>query len=122
VPDYTSLATEINAIKSEIAASVAASTYTAQDLVYLASALETLGGMLGVTDIVGATADKITQINTTTTTSLASIESARSSSVADVNLERTSALGAITTLKDSAMNQIAGASANFNVLFIGSMM
>lgn len=122
MPDYTSLATEINAIKSEIAASVAASTYTAQDLVYLASALETLGGMLGVTDIVGATADKIVEVNTAKTTALSNIESARSASVADVNLERTSALGAITDLKDSAMNQIAGASTNFNVLFIGSMM
>lgn len=122
MPDYTSLATEINAIKSEIAASVAASTYTAQDLVYLASALETLGGMLGVTDIVGATADKIVEVNTAKTTALNNIESARSASVADVNLERTSALGAITDLKDSAMNQIAGASTNFNVLFIGSMM
>ncbi len=108
MPDYTSLATEINAIKSEIASSVAASTYTAQDLVYLASALQTLGGMLGVTDIVGATADKIAEVNTAKTTALSNIESARSASVADVNLERTSALGAITDLKDSAMNQIQG--------------
>ena len=122
MPDYTSLQTEINAIKSEIAASVAASTYTAQDLVYLASALQTLGGMLGVTDIVGATADKITEVNTAKTTALSNIESARSASVADVNLERTSALGAITTLRDSALNQIAAGSTSFNVLFIGSMM
>lgn len=122
MPDYTSLQTEINAIKSEIAASVAASTYTAQDLVYLASALQTLGGMLGVNDIVGATADKITEVNTAKTTALSNIESARSASVADVNLERTSALGAITTLRDSALNQIAAGSTSFNVLFIGSMI
>lgn len=122
MPDYTSLANEITAIKSEISASVAASTYTAQDLVYLATALQTLGGMLGVTDIVGATADKITEVNTAKTTALANIESSRSSSVADVNLERTSALGAITTLRDSALNQIAAGSTSFNVLFIGSMI
>jgi len=122
MPDYTSLSNEIAAIKSEIAASVAASTYTAQDLVYLASALQTLGGMLGVGDIVTATADKITEVNTAKTTALSNIESARSSSVADVNLERTSALGAITTLRDSALNQIAAGSTSFNVLFIGSML
>ena len=122
MPDYSSLSTDIQSLRSELAASVAAGTYSAQELAYAATALNTIGGMLGVTDIVGATADKITQINSTTTTSLASIESARSSSVSDVNAERTSALGAITTLRDSALNQIAGASANFNVLFLGSMM
>ena len=62
MPDYTSLATEITAIKSEIAASIGHTTYSAQDLVYLASALNTLGGMLGVSDIVSATAIKLQRL------------------------------------------------------------
>ena len=63
MPNYTSLATQINAVKSEIDASLAVGTYTAQDLVFVASALKTLGGMLGVDDIVQATADAQTTLN-----------------------------------------------------------
>jgi len=122
MPDYTSLANEITAIKSEIAASVRASTYTAQDLVYLASALETLGGMLGVNDIVTATADKIAEVNTAKTTALANLETKRVNSLADVNADRATALADIDSAKTSALNQITGASTNFNVLFIGSMI
>lgn len=122
MPDYTSLATEITAIKSEIAASIGHTTYSAQDLVYLASALDTLGGMLGVNDIVSATADKIADLETKKTTSLASLETARVGAVADVVAERATAISNITTLGTSTMNQINAASANFNVLFIGSMI
>jgi len=57
MPNYTSLSTQIDAVKSEITASLAASVYNAQDLVFVASALKTLGGMLGVDDIVQATSD-----------------------------------------------------------------
>ena len=122
MPDYSSLSSDITSLRSEIQASLAASTYSAQDLVYLATALNTIGGMLGVNDLVQATASKITEVDTAKTTALNSIESSRSQSVADVNTERTSALGAITTLRDSALNQISAASTSFNVLFIGSML
>jgi len=57
MPNYTSLSSQIDAVKSEITASLAASVYSAQDLVFVASALKTLGGMLGVDDIVQASAD-----------------------------------------------------------------
>ena len=122
MPDYTSLSNEIAAIKSEIAASVAASTYTAQDLVYLATALQTLGGMLGVGDIVTATADKIAELETKKVNSLASLETARVGAVADVVAERATAISNITTLGTTTMNQINAASTSFNVLFIGSMI
>lgn len=122
MPDYTSLANEITAIKAEIGSSVAASTYTAQDLVYLASALETLGGMLGVNDIVNATADKIAEVNTAKTTALSTMEVKRVNSLADVNADRATALADINSAKTTALNQITGASTNFNVLFIGSMI
>jgi hypothetical protein len=122
MPDYTSLATEITAIKSEIAASLGHTTYSAQDLVYLASALDTLGGMLGVNDIVTATADKIADLETKKVTSLASMETARVEAVADVVAERATAISNITTLGTTTMNQINSASTSFNVLFIGSMI
>ena len=122
MPDYTSLATEIAAIKTEIGTSVAASVYTAQDLVYLASALDTLGGMLGVNDIVNATADKIAEVNTAKTTALSTMEDKRVNSLADVNADRATALADIDSAKTSALNQITGASTNFNVLFLGSII
>jgi len=122
MPDYTSLANEIAAIKTEIGTSVAASVYTAQDLVYLASALETLGGMLGVNDIVTATADKIAEVNTAKTTALSNLETKRVNSLADVNADRATALADIDSARTSALNQISGASTNFNVLFLGSII
>ena len=122
MPDYTSLATEITAIKTEIAASIGHTTYSAQDLVYLASALDTLGGMLGVNDIVSATADKIADLETKKVASLASMETARVGAVADVVSERATAISNITTLGTTTMNQINSASTSFNVLFIGSMI
>ena len=122
MPDYTSLSTEITAIKNEIAASIGHTTYSAQDLVYLASALDTLGGMLGVNDIVTATADKIADLETKKVASLASMETARVGAVADVVSERATAISNITTLGTTTMNQINSASTSFNVLFIGSMI
>lgn len=71
MPTYTSLNTQIDAVKSEITTSLAASTYSAQDLVYVAKALETLGNLIGVNDIVAATADAQAQLNTLVTDILA---------------------------------------------------
>jgi hypothetical protein len=63
MPAYASLNTQIEAIKSEIAASLAASTYSAQDLVYIAKTVETLGNLLGINDLVAASADAQTELN-----------------------------------------------------------
>ena len=122
MPAYDSLSTEIALVKSEIAASLAASVYSAQDLVYVASALNTIGGMLGVNDIVTATADKIADLETKKVASLASMETALVGAVADVVAERATAISNITTLGTTTMNQINAASTSFNVLFIGSMI
>jgi hypothetical protein len=43
MPNYSSLSTQVEAIKSEITSSLAASAYSAQDLVYVAKALQALG-------------------------------------------------------------------------------
>lgn len=122
MPAYDSLTTQIDLVKSEIAASIAASVYSAQDLMYVSSTLNTLGGMLGVNDIVLATADKIADLETKKVASLASMETARVGAVADVVSERATAISNITTLGTTTMNQINSASTSFNVLFIGSMI
>jgi hypothetical protein len=67
MPNYSSLTTQIEGIKSEITASLAASVYSAQDLVYVAKALQALGSVVapdGVNNItvldniyLGATAE-----------------------------------------------------------------
>lgn len=67
MPNYTSLETQVTAIKSEISSSLAASAYSAQDLVYVAKALEALSHVVapdGVSNIsvtdniyLGATAE-----------------------------------------------------------------
>jgi hypothetical protein len=67
MPNYSSLSTQIDAIKSEISSSLAASAYSAQDLVYVAKALQALGTVVapdGVSNItvldniyLGATAE-----------------------------------------------------------------
>jgi hypothetical protein len=43
MPNYSSLSTQVTAIKNEITSSLAASAYSAQDLVYVAKALQALG-------------------------------------------------------------------------------
>jgi len=63
MPTYTALNTQIEAVKSEITASLAASTYTPQDLVYIAKTLETLGNLLGINDLVAASADAQSALN-----------------------------------------------------------
>jgi hypothetical protein len=54
MPNYSSLETQVTAIKNEISSSIAASAYTAQDLVYVAKALQALGTVVapdGVSNI-----------------------------------------------------------------------
>lgn len=60
---YESLNTQIEAVKTEITSSLAAASYTAQDLVYVAKALETLGNLLGINDLVAASEDAQDQLN-----------------------------------------------------------
>jgi hypothetical protein len=48
MPNYSNLSTQVEAIKSEISSSLAASAYSAQDLVYVAKALQALGTVFGL--------------------------------------------------------------------------
>lgn len=84
MPSYDSLSTQITAVKNEIDSSLAASNYSAQDLVFVAKALETLGGMLGVNDVVAATAAQVSTINSTGTTNVNLVNTARTAAVSDI--------------------------------------
>jgi len=85
MPDYASLSTQIDAVKSEITASLNASTYTAQDLVFIASALDKLGTMLGVNDLVAATADGVSTLNTTKNNNVTILNNTKDTNVATIN-------------------------------------
>lgn len=95
MPDYTSLATQISGVKDEITASLAASTYTAQELIYVAKTLETLGSLLGVNDIVAATADRVAAITTAGNTQVGLVNTAGSTQVSAVNLAGSNKVAAI---------------------------
>lgn len=84
MPNYDTLSGQITAVKDEIDSSLAASNYSAQDLVFVAKALETLGNMLGVNDIVAATAAQVSTINSTGTTNVNLVNTAGSAAVADI--------------------------------------
>lgn len=85
MPDYASLSTQIDAIKSEMTTLLSSSTLTAQDLVFLASAIDKMGTMLGVNDVVAATAAKITELNNTTSTNVTTLNNTRDSAIATIN-------------------------------------
>jgi hypothetical protein len=109
MPDYSSLSTQIDGVKSEITASLAASTYTAQDLIYVSKSLETLGTLLGVNDIVAATAANVTTITTAGTTQ-----------VTAVNAAGTTQVSAVNTAGNNKVAAIAAESANLTTLaYIG---
>jgi hypothetical protein len=96
MPSYDSLSTQIDAVKAEITSSLAASTYTAQDLVFVSKSLETLGTLLGVNDIVAATAGQVTSITTAGTTQTGLVNTAGTTQVSAVNTAGNNKLAAIT--------------------------
>lgn len=62
MPDYTTLQTQVELFKTKVSA-LASTTLDANDLVLLASALDTLAKSMGVNDILSITAERITAIN-----------------------------------------------------------
>ncbi len=114
---YNSLSTQIDALKSEMTSAISSTAMNAQDMIYMAKALGELGGLLGVNDIVAATAAKITELETKTTTSLASLETKRVNSLSDVNSDRATALADIESARVSAINQVTGAGTSLHPFF-----
>ena len=118
MPSYDSLSTQIDALKSEMTSAISSTAMNAQDMIYMAKALGELGGLLGVNDIVAATAVKITELETKRTDSLASLETKRVNSLADVNADRATALADIESAKLSAVNQVTGAGSSLHSFFM----
>lgn len=84
MPDYSSLSTQVDLFKTKVSA-LSGSTLNAQDLVFLAKALESMGNLLGVNDIVAASASKINEIQTASTGAVAQVNTAGSTQVVAVN-------------------------------------
>ena len=109
MPSYDSLSTQIDAVKAEITSSLGASTYTAQDLVFVSKALETLGSLLGVNDIVAASAAQISTITSAGTTQVTAVNSAGTTQVTAVNSAGNTKLATITaTANDLTINSYMG--------------
>lgn len=100
MPDYTSLNSQIEGFKTELTALYSSGQLTGTDLLYVAKSLTEVGNMLGVNDIVNATADSVTTINT----------------------EETSAINAINATKNAALAQVASLANNLNTLDVVVLM
>ena len=64
MPNYSSLETQVTAIKNEISSGLAASQYSAQDLVYVAKALEAVSHVVAPDGVSNITVDDIIYIGT----------------------------------------------------------
>lgn len=85
MPDYASLSTQIEGAKTELTALFSSGQLTAQDMVFVASALDKLGSMLGVNDMVAATAAGVTTLTNTQNTGVTTLNNTRDSAIATIN-------------------------------------
>ena len=79
MPDYTTLSSQVDLFKTKVTA-LTSSTLSANDLVLLASALNTLAQSMGVNDILSATNDRITVLNATRDAAITSINASTNGS------------------------------------------
>jgi hypothetical protein len=100
MPDYSSLNTQIEGFKSELTALYSSGQLTGVDLLYVAKSLTEIGNMLGINDIVAATA----------------------ASVSTINAEEATSISAITTSKNSAMAQVSSLADNLNTIDVVLLM
>jgi len=71
MPDFSTLSSQITVFKNKVDALTASGTLDANSLLLLAEALQVMGQSLGVQDVVAATADAISQLNTAKTAAIA---------------------------------------------------
>jgi hypothetical protein len=100
MPDYSSLNSQIDGFKSELTTYYTSGQLTGIDLLYVAKSLTEIGNMLGVNDIVDATAD----------------------SVATINAEETSAINAINAEEAASIAQVASIADNLNTIDVVLLM
>jgi hypothetical protein len=84
MPSYDSLSSQITTFKAKVDA-LSSSTLTAQEIVFLAKALESMGNLLGVNDIVAATSASINSIQTSGTGQVTTVQTAGATQIAAVN-------------------------------------
>jgi hypothetical protein len=80
---YDSLNTQIELFKTKVNA-LSGATLNAQDLVFLAKAIESMGNLLGVNDVLAVTAEKVNELQTATSGSITQIGTAGSTQIAAV--------------------------------------
>jgi hypothetical protein len=99
MPDYASLTTQVDLFKTKVAA-LSTSTLSAQDLVFLAKAIEAMGNLLGVNDVLAATNAKLVDISNAVSGAVTNVNAAGSTQIAAVQ-----AAGAVQIAQvDSALN------------------
>ena len=101
MPDYTTLSSQVDLFKTKVTA-LTSTTLSANDLVLLASALNTLAEALGVNDILAATNDRITALNAARDSAITTINTS-------VNGDRLAALETSST----SYNTRIGATENY---------
>lgn len=110
--DYTTLSTQVELFKAKVD-QLSSSTLDANDLVLLASALNTLASSLGVNDIMAATNDRIAALNTTRDAAITTINSS-------VNGDRLTTLETSSTSYNTRIgaveNYVSTASGNISQL------
>jgi len=84
MPSYDSLNTQVELFKTKVTA-LSSVTMTPQDLVFMAKAIESMGNLLGVNDLVAASSAKITEINTASAGAVTSVANAGSTQITAVN-------------------------------------
>jgi len=95
--NYAALSSQITQLTNDMTTSLTGGTYTSQDYAYYANALNTLGTMLGVNDIVAATSNQVTLITTAGTTQTGLVNTAGSTQVGLVNSAGSTQLSAINS-------------------------
>jgi hypothetical protein len=89
--DYSTLGTEVSIVKSKIDA-LSSTSLAAQDIVFLAKALESLGNLLGINDILGATNTAITNVTNAATGQVNLVNYAGATQIAAVNTAGTATI------------------------------
>jgi len=101
MPDYTTLSSQVDLFKTKVTA-LTSTTLSANDLVLLASALNTLAESMGVNDILAATNERIAALNTARDAAITTINTS-------VNGDRLTALETSST----SYNTRIGATENY---------
>lgn len=100
MPGYDSLSTQIELFKTKVNA-LSSSTLNTQDLVFLAKAIESMGNLLGVNDVLAATAEKINEIQTASSGAITQIGTAGGTQVANVQSAGLAARASVNAVLDN---------------------